>query len=162
MPTRGVETKETRTASHLTLLGRRRIPCHPARRAPNARATRPPKLFKNGTNKEPGSMSAVVSGEPAVPASSDNTKSGCGWPSFTKPIEPGPMSVICATHRWVDRIRRSERSAQRLQWQKPSGAVTIFPDGPSRQRAPGLRYCIIPPRCAFIHRGRHCKHAGLI
>jgi peptide-methionine (R)-S-oxide reductase len=38
-------------------------------------------------NKQPGIYVDVVSGEPLF-ASSDKFESGCGWPSFTKPIEP--------------------------------------------------------------------------
>ena len=37
-------------------------------------------------NKEPGVYVDIVSGEPLF-ASSDKYESGCGWPSFTKPIE---------------------------------------------------------------------------
>ena len=37
-------------------------------------------------NNEPGIYVDVVSGEPLF-ASSDKYESGCGWPSFTKPIE---------------------------------------------------------------------------
>src|SRR4051794_15507139 len=37
-------------------------------------------------NKEPGIYVDIVSGEPLF-ASSDKFESGCGWPSFTKPIE---------------------------------------------------------------------------
>src|ERR1700690_2785214 len=37
-------------------------------------------------HKEPGIYVDVVSGEPLF-ASSDKFESGCGWPSFTKPIE---------------------------------------------------------------------------
>ena len=38
-------------------------------------------------NKEPGIYVDIVSGEPSF-ASSDKFESGCGWPSFNKPIEP--------------------------------------------------------------------------
>ena len=38
-------------------------------------------------NKKPGIYVDIVSGEPLF-ASSDKYESGCGWPSFTKPIEP--------------------------------------------------------------------------
>lgn len=37
-------------------------------------------------NKEPGIYLDIVAGEPLV-ASTDKYESGCGWPSFTKPIE---------------------------------------------------------------------------
>ena len=38
-------------------------------------------------NKEPGIYVDIVSGEPLF-ASSDKYESGCGWPSFVKPLEP--------------------------------------------------------------------------
>jgi len=38
-------------------------------------------------NDEPGIYVDIVSGEPLF-ASSDKFESGCGWPSFTKPIAP--------------------------------------------------------------------------
>jgi peptide-methionine (R)-S-oxide reductase len=38
-------------------------------------------------NTEPGIHVDIVSGEPLF-ASSDKYESGCGWPRFTKPIEP--------------------------------------------------------------------------
>jgi peptide-methionine (R)-S-oxide reductase len=37
-------------------------------------------------NNEPGIYVDIVSGEPLF-ASSDKYESGCGWPSFTKPME---------------------------------------------------------------------------
>ena len=56
---------------------------------------------KNGTerpgtgkylhNKEPGIYVDIVSGEPLF-ASSDKYDSGCGWPSFTKPLEPAHVA----------------------------------------------------------------------
>ena len=46
--------------------------------------------FKNAywDTKEPGLYVDVVSGEPLF-TSMDKFDSGCGWPSFTKPIEAG-------------------------------------------------------------------------
>ena len=38
-------------------------------------------------NKAPGIYVDIVSGEPLF-ASADKYESGCGWPSFTRPIEP--------------------------------------------------------------------------
>ena len=40
-------------------------------------------------NHEPGIYVDIVSGEPLF-ASSDKFESGCGWPSFVKPIDPAP------------------------------------------------------------------------
>ena len=42
-------------------------------------------------NKEPGIYVDIVSGEPLF-ASSDKYESGCGWPSFTKPVEPANVA----------------------------------------------------------------------
>src|SRR5437868_15087883 len=44
-------------------------------------------------NKEPGIYVDVVSGEPLF-ASSDKYESGCGWPSFTKPIEAANVNEL--------------------------------------------------------------------
>ena len=44
-------------------------------------------------NKEPGIYVDIVSGEPLF-ASSDKYESGCGWPSFTKPIEPAYVEEL--------------------------------------------------------------------
>src|SRR6266446_6168704 len=44
-------------------------------------------------NKEPGIYVDIVSGEPLF-ASSDKFESGCGWPSFTKPIEPANINEL--------------------------------------------------------------------
>ncbi len=44
-------------------------------------------------NKEPGIYVDIVSGEPLF-ASSDKFESGCGWPSFTKPIEPASINEL--------------------------------------------------------------------
>src|ERR1700742_3997286 len=44
-------------------------------------------------NKEAGIYVDIVSGEPLF-ASSDKYASGCGWPSFTKPIEPANVAEL--------------------------------------------------------------------
>jgi len=82
-------------------------------------------------NKEPGIYVDVVSGEPLF-ASSDKFESGCGWPSFTKPIEPAN----------VNELRDSSHGMTRTEIIcKSCGAHLghVFPDGP---RPTGLRYCI--------------------
>ena len=48
-------------------------------------------------NKEPGIYVDIVSGEPLF-ASSDKFESGCGWPSFTKPIEPAHVTNCATAH----------------------------------------------------------------
>ena len=44
-------------------------------------------------NHEPGIYVDIVSGEPLF-ASSDKVASGCGWPSFTKPIVPANVNEL--------------------------------------------------------------------
>ena len=44
-------------------------------------------------NKEPGIYVDLVSGEPLF-ASADKYESGCGWPSFTKPIETAHVTEL--------------------------------------------------------------------
>jgi len=93
-------------------------------------------------NHEPGIYVDVVSGEPLF-ASADKFESGCGWPSFTKPIEPANVKELSdASHGMV---RTEVRSAH-----GDSHLGHVFPDGP-RDRG-GLRYCINSASLRFIRR----------
>ena len=93
-------------------------------------------------NKEPGIYVDIVSGEPLF-ASSDKYESGCGWPSFTKPIEPAHINELRDLSHGM--IRTEVRSAH-----GDSHLGHVFPDGP-RDRG-GLRYCINSASLRFIHR----------
>ena len=93
-------------------------------------------------NKEPGIYVDIVSGEPLF-ASSDKYESGCGWPSFTKTIEPAYVQEI-ADHS-LGMIRTEVRSTH-----GDSHLGHVFPDGP--QDRGGLRYCINSASLRFIHR----------
>ncbi|RAN77035.1 peptide-methionine (R)-S-oxide reductase [Bacillus sp. SRB_336] len=93
-------------------------------------------------NKEPGIYVDVVSGEPLF-ASSDKFESGCGWPSFTKPIEPAHVSELRDTTYGM--IRTEVRSAH-----GDSHLGHVFPDGP-RDKG-GLRYCINSASLRFVPR----------
>ena len=93
-------------------------------------------------NKEPGIYVDIVSGEPLF-ASSDKFESGCGWPSFTKPIEPANVSEIRDTTHGM--IRTEVRSAH-----GDSHLGHVFEDGP-RDRG-GLRYCINSASLRFVRR----------
>ena len=93
-------------------------------------------------NKEPGIYVDVVSGEPLF-ASSDKFESGCGWPSFTKPIEPAYVKELRDTTQGM--IRTEVRSTH-----GDSHLGHVFPDGPADRG--GLRYCINSASLRFIHR----------
>lgn len=93
-------------------------------------------------NTEPGIYVDIVSGEPLF-ASSDKYESGCGWPSFTKPIVPAHINELRDTS--LGMIRTEVRSAH-----GDSHLGHVFPDGP-RDRG-GLRYCINGNALRFIHR----------
>lgn len=93
-------------------------------------------------NKEPGIYVDVVSGEPLF-ASSDKYESGCGWPSFTKPIVPTYIKELRdASHGMVRTEVRSVHGDSHL--------GHVFTDGP-RDRG-GLRYCINSAALRFIPR----------
>lgn len=91
---------------------------------------------------EPGIYVDVVSGEPLF-ASSDKFDSGCGWPSFSKPVEPANVSERRDTSHGM--LRTELRSAH-----ADSHLGHVFPDGP-RERG-GLRYCINSAALRFVHR----------
>jgi len=93
-------------------------------------------------NKEPGIYVDLLSGEPLF-ASSDKFESGCGWPSFTKPIEPANVNELKDTSHGM--VRTEVRSAH-----GDSHLGHVFPDGP-RDRG-GLRYCINSASLRFVPR----------
>ncbi|MCA0993912.1 peptide-methionine (R)-S-oxide reductase MsrB [Alloyangia pacifica] len=125
-------------------------------RNPDVIATLDPEQYRitqeNGTerpgsgkyleNKEPGIYVDVVSGEPLF-ASSDKYESGCGWPSFTKPIEPAHVAELRDTTHGM--IRTEVRSTH-----GDSHLGHVFPDGPVDRG--GLRYCINSASLRFVHR----------
>ena len=89
---------------------------------------------------EPGIYVDIVSGEPLF-ASSAKFNSGCGWPSFSKPIVPDNVNERRDTSHGM--IRTEVRSAH-----GDSHLGHVFPDGPEDQG--GLRYCINSASLRFI------------
>jgi peptide-methionine (R)-S-oxide reductase len=92
--------------------------------------------------KRPGIYVDIVSGEPLF-ASADKFDSHCGWPSFTKPIEPANVSELRDTSHGM--IRTEVRSAH-----GDSHLGHVFDDGPADRG--GLRYCINSASLRFIPR----------
>ena len=91
-------------------------------------------------NKRPGIYVDIVSGEPLF-ASGDKYESGCGWPSFTKPIEPANVAELHdRSHGMVRTEVRSKHGDSHL--------GHVFDDGP-RDRG-GLRYCINSASLRFV------------
>ncbi len=93
-------------------------------------------------NKQPGIYVDIVSGEPLF-ASSDKFESGCGWPSFTKPIDHTNVKELKDAAYGM--IRTEVRSAN-----GDSHLGHVFDDGP-RDRG-GLRYCINSASLRFVPR----------
>ena len=84
----------------------------------------------------------VVSGEPLF-ASGDKFESGCGWPSFTKPIVPAYVNELRDTaHGMVRTEVRSKHGDSHL--------GHVFADGPPDRG--GLRYCINSASLRFVPR----------
>ncbi|AYE84862.1 MAG: peptide-methionine (R)-S-oxide reductase MsrB [Sulfitobacter sp.] len=104
--------------------------------------TERPGTGKYLNNKEPGIYVDIVSGEPLF-ASGDKYESGCGWPSFTKPIVPAYVEEL--EDASLGMVRTEVRSKH-----GDSHLGHVFPDGPPDRG--GLRYCINSASLRFVHR----------
>jgi len=82
----------------------------------------------------------VVSGEPLF-ASSSKFSSGCGWPSFSKPIVAANVNELRDVSHGM--VRTEVRSAH-----GDSHLGHVFEDGPAE--AGGLRYCINSASLRFV------------
>ncbi|MBL4813712.1 MAG: peptide-methionine (R)-S-oxide reductase MsrB [Rhodobacteraceae bacterium] len=93
-------------------------------------------------NNAPGIYVDLVSGEPLF-ASADKYDTGCGWPSFTKPILAEHLNELTDNSLGMSRIEvRSTHGDSHL--------GHVFNDGPQDQG--GLRYCINSAALRFVHR----------
>lgn len=90
-------------------------------------------------HKEDGIYVDIISGEPLF-SSRDKFDSGCGWPSFTKPIQEDKVKETKdLSHNMVRTEVRSKDANSHL--------GHVFSDGPKPN---GLRYCINSAALRFI------------
>ena len=103
-------------------------------------ATEPP--FHNAfwDNEQDGIYVDIVSGVPLF-SSTDKYDAGCGWPSFTRPLDPARIAERTdRTHGMLRTEVRSEGADSHL--------GHVFNDGP--RETGGLRYCINSAALRFI------------
>lgn len=103
-------------------------------------ATEPPYYNEYCDNFKEGIYVDITTGQPLF-LSTDKFESGCGWPSFSKPLDQTIVKEILDLSHGMKRIEvRSEVSDSHL--------GHVFPDGP--RELGGLRYCINSASLLFI------------
>ncbi len=103
-------------------------------------ATEPPFHNEFWDTFQSGIYVDITTGEPLF-ASSDKFESGCGWPSFSKPIDPSVIQEKYDTSHGMHRTEVRSRTGN-------AHLGHVFPDGP--QKSGGLRYCINSASLRFI------------
>jgi len=103
------------------------------------------KPFENKywNNKEKGIYVDIVSGEPLF-TSKDKFKSGTGWPSFTKPINPLNLKKVEDNSGFMKRVEVRSKFGN-------SHLGHVFNDGPAPTN---LRYCINSAALKFIPKNK--------
>lgn len=89
---------------------------------------------------EDGIYVDVVSGKPLF-SSTDKFDAGCGWPSFSKPIDAPEVTEHFDTTHGMRRVEVRSKTAD-------SHLGHVFPDGPREMG--GLRYCINSAALRFV------------
>jgi peptide-methionine (R)-S-oxide reductase len=103
------------------------------------KGTEPPFQNEFDSHFNEGIYVDIVSGKPLF-SSTDKYDAGCGWPSFTKPIEAQEvLEHFDDTHG----MRRTEVRSSTAD----SHLGHVFPDGPGED---GLRYCINSAALRFV------------
>ncbi|MGI6558285.1 MAG: peptide-methionine (R)-S-oxide reductase MsrB [Limnochordia bacterium] len=103
-------------------------------------ATEPPFANEYWDSFRPGIYVDVTTGEPLF-VSSDKFDSGCGWPSFAQPIDPGVVRERLDTSHGMRRIEVRSRVGD-------AHLGHVFDDGP--KELGGRRYCINSAALKFI------------
>lgn len=102
--------------------------------------TEPPYQNEYDQHFEEGLYVDIVSGKPLF-SSKDKFDAGCGWPSFSKPVEGEEIEERFDTSHGMRRIEVRSKAAD-------SHLGHVFPDGP--RELGGLRYCINSASLRFI------------
>ncbi|MDR2108334.1 MAG: peptide-methionine (S)-S-oxide reductase MsrA, partial [Coriobacteriales bacterium] len=103
-------------------------------------ATEPPFANAYHNHFEPGVYADAVSGQPLF-SSEDKFDSGCGWPAFTRPLDPALL------HELPDHTHGMSRTEVRAA-NSGSHLGHVFDDGPAE--AGGRRYCINSAALRFV------------
>lgn len=103
-------------------------------------ATEPPFQNEFWNHRAKGIYVDITSGEPLF-ASSDQFDAGCGWPSFTKPIDPAVVRELADRSHGMARTEVRSRVGN-------AHLGHLFDDGPPQQG--GLRYCINSASLRFV------------
>lgn len=101
--------------------------------------TEPPFQNEYYNNQEDGIYVDIISGKPLF-SSKDQYDAGCGWPSFTKPLQLEEVSEKLDLSHGMRRTEVRSKTAD-------SHLGHVFPDGP---KPTGMRYCINSAALRFI------------
>ena len=102
--------------------------------------TERPFTGEHWNNEQPGIYVDIVSGE-ALFSSLDKYDAGCGWPSFTRPIQDAQLQERTDKRHFMTRTEVRSNQAD-------SHLGHVFDDGPRDQG--GLRYCINSAALRFV------------
>lgn len=103
-------------------------------------ATEPPFENEFWDDHRKGIYVDITTGEPLF-SSAAKFDSGCGWPSFSRPIDPNVLRNLTDTSHGMHRTEVRSRVGD-------SHLGHVFPDGP--KESGGLRYCINSASLRFI------------